>query len=374
MKPSSISFFQIVRWGAVCSFLILSTLLLSACGEPSEEETIEVIRPVKLFTVSSEDNLFTLEYPGVIAATKSVELGFEVQGKITELPIIEGQKVTEGEVLAKLDPTDYIAARDGARSNHHALNSAYQRAKKIFDLGAGSQAEVDLTLRDVRVAREQLKSAQKALDDTVLVSPFEGEVARKMADNFQNIQAKQPILLLQDISSLEIDVTIPEKDFTQIDTTLTPEDRTAKVEPEVELSAIPGRRFPARFKSFSSAADPITRTYTVTMAFDNPADTTILPGMTGKAIITLSGEEGREIGLDGLLVPASSVAADEQGNAYVWVVRPESMQTIRVAVELGTMSGAEVRVLKGLKSGDQIAISGVHFLREGMKVRPLGDE
>ena len=184
-----------IKWWAVS----LPAFLISACSEPPAEEAAEVVRPVKIFTVNSENSHFTLEYPGVIAAKKSVELGFEVQGKIIELPIIDGKRVKQGEVLAKLDPTDYIATRDGARSNHYALNSAYQRAKKIFDLGAGSQAEADLTLRDVRVAKEQLKTAQKALDDTVLVSPFNGEVARKIADNFQNIQAKEPVLLLQDI-------------------------------------------------------------------------------------------------------------------------------------------------------------------------------
>lgn len=369
MKFSSISSPQIKAWA-----VFLPVLIISACSEPPEVQVVEVVRPVKIFTVSSEDSNFTLEYPGVIAANKSVELGFEVQGKIIELPIIEGTKVTQGEVLAKLDPTDYIAARNGARSNHFALNSAYQRAKKIFDLGAGSQAEVDLTLRDVRVAKEQLKTSQKALDDTDLVSPFNGEVARKIADNFQNIQAKEPVLLLQDISSLEIDITIPEQDFTQIDTTLTPEQRTAKVKPEIELSAIPGRKFPGRFKSFSSAADPVTRTYTVTMAFDNPKDTTILPGMTGKAVITLNGKHTRDPSMGGLLIPASSVTSDELGNAYAWVINQDTMQASKVAVELGTMSGSEVRVLTGLNSGDKIAISGVNYLREEMKVRPLGSE
>lgn len=369
MKSSNIRSLRI----KLCA-VFLPILLISACSEPPEEEVVEVVRPVKMFTISSADTHFTLEYPGVIAAKKSVELGFEVQGKIIELPIIDGKKVAQREVLAKLDPTDYIATRDGARSNHYALSSAYTRAKKIFDLGAGSQAEVDLTLRDVRVAKEQLKTAQKALDDTVLVSPFDGEVARKIADNFQNIQAKEPVLLLQDISSLEIDITVPEQDFTQIDTTLTPEQRTAKVSPEVELSAIPGRRLPARFKSFSSAADPVTRTYTITMAFDNPTDATILPGMTAKVVITLNGKHARDPSMGGLLVPASSVAADEQGNAYAWVIDQDTMQASKVAVELGTLSGSEVRVLKGLNSGDKIAISGVHYLSEGMKVRPLGEK
>lgn len=351
--------------------VILPALIISACSESPELVVEEIIRPIKMITVASEENKATLEYPGVIAATQSVELGFEVQGKIIELPITESQQVSEGEVLARLDSKDYVAARDGARSNHYALNSVYKRAKKIFDLGAGSQAEVDLTLRDVRVAYEQLKTAQKALDDTTLVSPFSGEVAKKIVNNFQNVQAKEPILLLQDRSSLEIDVTVPEQDFVRAETTITPEARTERVQPEIILSAMPGKRFPARFKSFSSAADPVTRTYKVTLAFDNPEGVTVLPGMTAKVVVHVNGDKAEEAGMGGLVVPVSSIASDAKGNAYAWMISAETMQVSKVSVSLGTLSGANVRIIDGLKPGDKIAISGVHYLSEGMKVRPL---
>lgn len=374
MKLSNIRYLQKNIWA-----ILLPAFLLSACGDVTEEVVEEVIRPVKIHTVGGGNEGISLEFPGVVEARKSVELGFEVQGKIIELPIIDGKKVTKGEVLAKLDPTNYLAARDSARSDYTALNSAYQRAKKIFDLGAGSQAEVDATLRDVRVATEQLKTAQKALDDTVLVSPFSGEVARKIADNFQNIQAKEAVLLLQDISNLEIDIAIPEQDFAQIDTTLTLEQRTARVKPQVEISALPGKRYPARFKSFASAADPVTRTYKVTIEFDTPDGATIFPGMTGKAIITPNGDDNNHPEISGFLVPVSSVTADEKGNAYAWVLKKNTtdasvLQASKVSVELGPLSGSEVRVLSGLNTGDMIAMSGVHYLREGMKVRPLGEK
>jgi RND family efflux transporter MFP subunit len=353
--------------------LVVPILLLQACGEAPEPEVKEVVRPIKMMTLGGGGGSGTLEYPGKVSAARSVELGFEVPGKIIELPISSGQQVTEGELLAKLDPADYETARDAAESNRRALSAAYSRAKKIFDQGAGSQAEVDKTLRDIQVAKEDLKKAQKALDDTVLKAPFSGEVATKIADNFQNVQAKEPILLLQDISSLEMDVTVPEQDFSLATPGLTHEQRTERARPEIEISTFPGKRFPARFKSMSTTADPVTRTYSVTFAFANPADITILPGMTAKAILHLREEKLAEVGVTGFLVPVSAVAADEQGNAYAWRIDPDSMWVSRVSIELGPMAGDEVRVLSGLNGGDRIAISGVHHLREGMQVRPLGE-
>jgi multidrug efflux pump subunit AcrA (membrane-fusion protein) len=73
----------------------------------------------------------------------------------------------------------------------------------------------------------------------------------------------------------------------------------------------------------------------------------------------------------GFSIPAAATLADESGQATVWVVDPDSMTVRRAPVELGEMTGAEVEVRSGLSSGDLIAISGVHQLREGIPVRRL---
>jgi len=353
--------------------LLAVALVLPACEKAPEPEVQDVVRPIKMMTLGGGGAGSTLEYPGTVSATRSVEMGFEVPGKIIELPITEGQQVRQGDMLAQLDPADYEAARDAAESNRRALRAAYNRAKKIFEQGAGSQAEVDKTLRDIRVAEEDLKKTQKALDDTTLKAPFSGEIARKIADNFQNVQAKEVILLLQDISSLEIDVTVPEQDFALATPGITLDQRTALAKPEIVVSTFPGRRFPARFESVSTTADPVTRTYAVTFAFDNPADLNVLPGMTAKVILHLSKGKLAEVGVSGFMVPVAAVAADDQGNAFAWRIDPDSMRVSRVAVELGQMAGDQVRVLSGLDGGDRIATAGVHHLREGMQVRPLGE-
>ncbi|MEH6467401.1 MAG: efflux RND transporter periplasmic adaptor subunit, partial [Porticoccus sp.] len=261
------------------------------------------------------------------------------------------------------------ATRNAAKSNLKAMSSVYLRAKKIFDQGAGSQAEVDITLRDFQVAKEELKRAEKALRDTKIISPFSGSIAIKIVENYQNVRAKEAVLLLHDLLNLEIDITVPEQDVTRVKQGFSLDERTARIRPEVELSATPGQRFPARFKSFSTAADPVTRTYSATLTFVNNKESTILPGMTAKVILHAKKENLSE---RGFTVPVSAVAGSGEG-AYVWRVDADTMQVSQVPVELGLMAGTEISVLSGLQEGDRIAISGVHHLREGMKVRPLGE-
>ncbi|MBQ0711595.1 MAG: efflux RND transporter periplasmic adaptor subunit [Porticoccus sp.] len=351
---------------------VTSIVLLQACSEPPEPEA-EIVRPVKLMTLGADKAGITRELSGVVTVEQSVELGFEVPGRIIELPITEGDKVEKGALLARIDPTDYLAAYNGAKSNRTAMSSAYIRAKKIFDQGAGSQAEVDITLRDFQVAREQLKTAEKALQDTKIFSPFSGEIATKIVENFENVRSKQPVLLLHDLSHLEIEVIVPEQDVARVRRGFSLRERTTRVRPEVELSAIPGQRFPAKFKSFSTAVDPVTRTYLVTLSFENTKEATVLPGMTAKVIMHSPKDDVSSVELEGFLVPVAAVAGNETGAAYAWHVDTDTMQVSKVMVELGQLSGTDIRVLNGLQEGDRIAVSGVHHLREGMKVRLLGE-
>lgn len=348
----------------------LTTILVVACGDEAPPEKKEIVRPVKLMTLDAGGAGTTVEYPGEVSAARSVELGFEVPGKIIELPISDGLAVKKGVLLGKLDDTDYVALRDGAEANRKAARSAYERAKRIFDQGAGSQAEVDSTLRDIDIAKQQLKQAQKAMNDTLLKAPFTGKVARKIADNFQNVQAKEPILLLEDISSLELDVNVPEQDFVRMKPGLTVAQRTARVKPEIEVSTISGRSFAASLKSFETSADPTTRTYKATFAFSKPDDVNVLPGMTAKVILHIPAD-AQTATEGGFLIPAAAAIVDTDGNAYVWRFDQGSSQVSRATVTLGDMSGASVRVLSGLQGGDRIAVSGAAHLQEGMKVRPL---
>jgi RND family efflux transporter MFP subunit len=352
--------------------VMLTILLLVACGDEAPPEKKEIVRPVKLMTLTAGGAGVTLEYPGEVSAARSVELGFEVAGKIIDLPISDGLAVKKGTLLGRLDDSDYVAARDAAEANRKAALSAYKRAKRIFDQGAGSQAEVDSTLRDIDTARQNLKQAQKALNEAVLKAPFPGRVARKIADNFQNVQAKQPILLLEDISSLELDVNVPEQDFARMKPGVSLAQRTDLVKPEIQVSSISGRSFTASLKSFETAADPTTRTYKATFAFSKPADVNVLPGMTAKVILHIPGDVVKA-NEGSYLIPAAAAIVDTDGSAYVWRFDPGSSQVSRTTVTLGDMSGASVRVLSGLQDGDRIAVSGAAHLQEGMKVRPLAE-
>jgi RND family efflux transporter MFP subunit len=150
---------------------------------------------------------------------------------------------------------------------------------------------------------------------------------------------------------------------------LTIEERNRLAKLRVSISSIPDRSFPAWIKEFSTTADPVTRTFKATFAFAPPDDVTVRPGMTAK----VTGTGGASRAPSGALaIPARAVLTDETGEAFVWVVDPKTMTVKRTPVAAGDLSGESIAIRSGLAGGEQIAISGVHQLRDGMQVRRFG--
>jgi len=363
----------------VCSFF-----LLSACDSPPERQAApEEPRPVKLLTVGESSAVMQRKFPGMVRASKRAELAFQVSGTLTQLPVGEGQEVKEGQILAQLDQRDFENSLRNAQGQfgnvRAALESAtseYERILRIRkqDPGATSESMVVKRREAKDRATAEMESVQAALDaardklgDTTLRAPFSGIVSRRHVENFQEVQAKEPIVSLDDISALEILVDLPESVVARINE---PSERTGKEAPVMaEFAALPGKEYALVVKEFSTRADPKTQTFQVVFEMKKPDDVSILPGMT--AMIVGSSPEG--VNGDGrFVIPAVAVFSDERGVAHVWVVEPDTMAVQRREVVTGGVAGeAGIRIAEGLKAGEVVAVSGASRLRDGMRVKPF---
>jgi RND family efflux transporter MFP subunit len=344
--------------------LVAAATALTACSE-EPPPAAPVAQPVKIFTVPQPGASDVYEFPGQISAILNAEPAFEVAGKIIEFPVSEGQYIEAGTVIARLDPRDFEASLQASRANVKKANTDLERYTTLFQKGVNPKADVDRAERAHEVSVADLAIAEKALEDSVLRAPFDGIVAKKLVDDFQNVKAKDPIVILQDTSTLEIQVAVPESDFATMTPGLSLDERTRRSNPRVALNNFPGRLFPARIKEFATTADPVTRTFSATFTFDPPDDISIRPGMTSRVIL---GGSGSEAAGGAVAIPAVAVRQDD-GQAFVWRVDPQTMTVQRNPVELGEMTGVDIAVTGGLAGGEQIAISGVHQLRDGMIVR-----
>lgn len=344
--------------------LIAGTLLLSACEEPVIEQ-VEVVRPVKLQEIGALDEEMKREYPGSVRAYQHADMGFEVEGRITEFLVTEGEFVENGAVLARLDDRDYQAALEASEADLRKAESDLARSLSIFEQepGAISQETIDTHKRAVDVAVARLKVSEKAVEDTELRAPFAGRMARKLVEDFQNVRAKEPVLVLQDTSILEIEIDVPERDVAQATSNKSNEELTESTKPEIVISALPDRSFPGTVKEYATTADPVTRTFAVKFNFENPEDVNILPGMTARVRIVTNPERAWS-------VPVGAAQGSDTGEAFVWKVNPDTMTVMQAPVELGDVMDNRVQVTSGLERGELVAVSGVARLRDGMEVRP----
>jgi RND family efflux transporter MFP subunit len=346
--------------------LTLALWLMPGCSEEAPPAP-EVARPVKMIEVG-QGSVEGREYPGRIRAVQYSEMAFEVAGRIVEFSVKEGERVEQGQALVRLDPRDYEAKLQAATAKLEHSATQRDRARILYEKRVKPKAEYDLAQRfyDVQVA--DVAIAKKAVEDTVLRAPFTGVMARKLVSDFENVQAKQSVLIVQDDSSLEVKVSVPERDLTgRQDGPRDLGEISRRIRPRVVLSSLPGREFPARLTELAEVADPTTRTFEATFAFARSEQTNVLGGMTAKVLLDVPATQQAS----GLAIPTASVVSDSGEKPYVWVVDPATMQVSRRTVALGPMSGSEVRIQSGLEAGERVVVSGVHQLREGATVRRL---
>lgn len=345
------------------------TLVLTACGEQLEEKTEPVSRPVKMFTVGELAPAQTLKFPGSVSAVKQSDMAFEVSGRIVDMPVTEGELVEAGSVLARLDSRDYESELNRARAERNAARTDFNRYDRAFKANAVTAQQLDSARRALDVAEAVFQQATKAVEDTVLRAPFAGRVARKLVEDYANVQAKQPILILQSDEALEMRVQVSEADWVREKPVASAAEIEDAFDIDVVLSSLPNQPIPARITAFSSSADPVTRTFEVTVSFEAPPRFSVNPGMTGHVAYTPS----PDLAEDGLLIPADAVVAAPDNTPYVWLYDAESGTVARQPVGVGELTGNSIQVTTGLEIGDRIAVSGVHTLNEGFPVHPLED-
>ena len=346
----------------------LSLTVLAAC-EKEAVEAPEVVRPVRILTISTLQGGETLSYPGEIQGVQNAELAFEVAGRLIEVPAEEGIDVTENQLLAKLDPADYQSSLDAAQAQYNSAKETFERFSEVFERGAISRQDLDNRQRQFEVEQAQLTSAQKALSDTELRAPFAGRIGRTYVENFNNVQAKQPILLLQDLTQFEAVMNLPEQDWLRAKHGLTLTQRDERAKLEVSLSTLPDRTFPAAVTEIAASADPVTRTFAARALFDPPGDVSILPGMSATLTVRIPSDiEGLA---SSIKIPANAIVGGDDGGSYVWMVNADNMTVSLAPVTTGQLSGSEIDILDGVATGDRIAVSGVQHLADGMKISEL---
>ena len=335
---------------------------LSACS--SEAVTVDTTpRLVQLGEVSGQDAESRREFVGRVEARQTVDMAFQVSGQLAELPVIEGQRIAQGDLVARLDLEDFARAQREARVQLQQAQTELDRQRTLHERGIASQAALDSAQTNYDLRAVALQTAQRNREYATLTAPFDGLVSRRLVDNFTIVSPGQPIVRLQDVGELRVSIPISED-------TVATFDQTNLLTLEASFSFLPGRSFRLIPRELVSEPDNASRTYRAVAALPADIPANILPGMT--ATVTAEFERNANSAAD-LLVPLSALGETADGRTVVWIYDAERGVVNARTVETGGIQGAQVVITSGAEAGDPIVTAGVTALYDGMPVRPLDD-
>ncbi|NVD41993.1 efflux RND transporter periplasmic adaptor subunit [Ensifer sp. HO-A22] len=346
--------------------LFLSISLIAGCEQNSTSGEETSPRPVKSLIARSEQEAVE-RLPGIVRARIETDLAFRTLGRIVSRNVDVGDLVRKGDVVAEIDPLSLRLSVRSADANlrdaqAHLTNAvltegrkrtlAHKNASSIAD---HELAEQQLKSAEANVAREtaSLAKAQEQLGYATLRAEFDGVVTATYAEPGQTVSTGQPVLKLARLEQRDVVVDVPEALLSSghlgdsVDVALQL-DRTAQTVGVV--------------REIAPQADPTTRTHRVKLAIDQAPEVFRL----GAVVTVKPLAEG-----NGSITLPSTAIRDKNGVDHVWVVDQSTSTVTPRPVELAnrTAEFRFVRILSGLRDGEEVVVAGVNQLADGQKVK-----
>ncbi|WP_152555210.1 efflux RND transporter periplasmic adaptor subunit [Desulfonatronum thiodismutans] len=353
------------------TLLICALLLFTGCAE-TEPVYAPGPRPVKTMVVEPPQSQVVRSFSGIARASRDMALSFRVSGVLQELPVQMGQRVRPGELIARLDPTDFElqvmeleAQAEHARATFTRAKADYERFQALYDADSVSKSELDQARAGFETSQAQLAAVGKSLElvrqqlsYTRLTAPMAGTISEVPVENYQTVQTGQPVVILSTDDDLEFEVGLPDQLIHQVQ---------LGDPAQVIFDVLPDRPFAATVSEVGITPGPVS-TFPVKLRLAEPASQ-VRPGMIGMARFTFSHANSRPF----TVVPVEAVFGLPSGEQAVWLVNTEtgtnSGTVHRQHVIAGRLLPGGLQILDGLLGGETVVIRGVHRLEQGQKVR-----
>ncbi|MEM7566508.1 MAG: efflux RND transporter periplasmic adaptor subunit [Pseudomonadota bacterium] len=354
--------------GATATVRVLSALAIALAttslpAHAQDEETSAAQagpRPVKLMTVSNPGDAIARRFFGQIAARETVDLAFQVGGKIERFPIIEGGLVERGNLVAQLDLDDFELAMERAEVALEQASRDLERTQALADSRTVSEVAVLDRRTAYDLAEVTLKEARDAWEEATLVAPFDALVAERIVANFTTVSPGQPVARLHDMSEVRVEVDMPEQLFAAV-----PDVARLRFDTVLRPGSDP---IPLRLTEYQAQAETIGQTYRVTLVFPEMPNGNLLPGASATVQVSVAPDDD-----EALAVPATAVLLQPDRSAAVLVYQGDETggTVVRRAVSVASETGTEIRVRGDIAPGDRIVAAGGHRLQDGQRVRPF---
>lgn len=343
-------------------FAISVMLLATSCGHKKERDAM-LIRPVKTATASSQ-SVIRKDFSGIVEAVEYVRLAFRVSGQVINLPVVEGQRVKKGQLIAAIDPRDISLQYAADKAAYETAAAQVERNKRLLGRQAISVQEYEISVTNYQKAKSAYELSSNNMRDTKLTAPFDGSIEKRLVENYQRVNSGEGIVQLVNTQRLRIKFTVPD-DYLYL---LRAKDVTFKV----VFDTYPDIVFNAQLEEYldiSTAGTGIPVTITIEDPAFNRSLYDVKPGFTCK--IKLASDVAPFLEEKLVNIPLSAIFGEsENQKTYVWVVKDNKVSKREVTVYSPT-GEANALISAGIQPGETIVIAGVHQLVDGQTVKVI---
>ncbi len=288
---------------------------------------------------------------GTLLPNEQTGITSEVSGKITHINFNEGQHVSQGAVLAKLNDAELQASLSKAESRLKLAELNEKRKSALLERNGVSPAEYEVAVNELEVARADIALLKAQIEKTVIRAPFSGRVGLRQVSVGAYVTPSTTLTTIYDLDPLKLEFSIPESYALRV---------TPGTVFHYTVDGVSGRRT-ARVYAVEAGVDPSTRTRRVRATSPN-GNRDILPGQF--AAVEMPTGTSRSLPI----IPTQGLIPTMEGQ-QVMVIR-EGKATPQ-PVTTGSRSESFIEVSEGLESGDTIIIEGLQTVRPGSPVLPV---
>ncbi len=355
--------------------MLLSCLfILSSCSE--EEPSTKVIpKPIVWIKTQSTDLSQVRRISGVLQASESANLSFEVSGKVEKVFANLGDNVAKDQVLASLDEASYEltkkSAQGGLQEARAVLTEAqneFQRQSNLFDKGwvsksalDNARAAMDTAKSAVDIAKAQLDLTQEDLGDTALRAPYDGKIVSRLIEPSQTVRAGETVLQIEGYGSLEVAALVPETIIGNI--------KKGQLY-KTQYPAIPNLSLEAEITEIGSRAES-ANAFPVTLLLKENNEQ-LRGGMTVEIDFTFEGTGRTGYKGQAVKIPPTAILPGADQKAYAFVFDEAANVVRKREIQTETVIDNDILISKGLQPGEIIATAGVEYLHDGQAVRLMG--
>jgi len=314
---------------------------------------------ITTFKASHEEFNHMLELQGNVTTKNLIVITPEYNGILTNVYVKEGQKVSKGQVLAKIDDGGLGQQLAQLQIQADLAKTTFERQQRLWDQKIGSEIQYLQAKSTYESQNEAINQLKQQLAKTIVRAPFSGTIDDVITEQGNVVGAGQtPLMRIVNLDDMYIETEVPERYVSDV---------IMGKKVIVEFPIL-GKTVETYIRQASDFINPANRTFKVEIGIPN-TEKSIKPNLTARLKINDYTSE------KALLVPQSIISENAEGEQYVYVVKDKNSDgegvATRVIIKTGKTQSDIIEILEGIEDGAELVKEGARSVKDGQTVKVL---